>query len=232
MASITVAVLCPYCQSDGVVKNDSRKGKQLYKCNGCRKQFRDTGATNGHKMPADHIGAAIQDYYAGKSYKAIAETMALEYDIPEPSKASHCVWGRRYRGSASSIYRRLCLWWSTVPAIAAAIRGRRRNELISHDWLAGGAIARDQSLQTYQVSKGCPSCRRNQTLAPRRSLWRSPTSCTATTRKRPCGTDEPATPIPNNIPSERQPVYRALSPFPAHFAMWPIRPTWLRPNPR
>ena len=100
MASITVAVLCPYCQSDGVVRNGSRKGKQLYKCNGCRKQFRDTGATNGHKMPADHIGAAIQDYYAGKSYKQIAETMALEYDIPEPSKATIYEWVRDYSEKA------------------------------------------------------------------------------------------------------------------------------------
>ena len=83
MASYTVAILCPYCQSDAVVKNGQRYGKQVYRCNGCRKQFKNTGATNGHRMPADHIGAAIQDYYAGKSYKQIAGTMALEYDIPD-----------------------------------------------------------------------------------------------------------------------------------------------------
>ena len=75
MASYTVEILCPYCQSDAVVKNGKRYGHQQFKCRGCRKQFKNTGATNGHKMPADHIGAAVQDYYAGKSYKQIAETM-------------------------------------------------------------------------------------------------------------------------------------------------------------
>ena len=100
MASYTVAILCPYCQSDAVVKNGKRYGHQVFKCNGCRKQFKNTGATNGHKMPADHIGAAIQDYYAGKSYKQIAETMAKEYGIPEPSKATIYEWVRDYSEKA------------------------------------------------------------------------------------------------------------------------------------
>ncbi len=100
MATIEIAILCPYCQSDAVVKNGKRYGHQVYRCNGCRKQFKNTGATNGHKMPADHIGAAIQDYYTGKSYKAIAETMAKEYDIPEPSKATIYEWVRDYSEKA------------------------------------------------------------------------------------------------------------------------------------
>ena len=100
MASYTVSILCPYCQSDAVVKNGKRYGHQVFKCRGCRKQFKNTGATNGHKMPADHIGAAVQDYYAGKSYKAIAETMAKEYGIPEPSKATIYEWVRDYSEKA------------------------------------------------------------------------------------------------------------------------------------
>ena len=100
MATIEIAILCPYCQSDSVVRNGKRYGKQVYRCNGCRKAFKNTGATNGHKMPANHIGAAIQDYYAGKSYKQIAETMALEYDIPEPSKATIYEWVRDYSEKA------------------------------------------------------------------------------------------------------------------------------------
>ena len=100
MASYTVSILCPYCRSDAVVKNGTRYGHQIFKCRGCRKQFKNTGATNGHKMPADHIGAAVQGYYAGKSYKAIAETMAKEYGIPEPSKATIYEWVRGYSEKA------------------------------------------------------------------------------------------------------------------------------------
>ena len=100
MASYTVAILCPYCQSDAVVKNGKRYGHQVFKCKGCHKAFKNTGAVNGHKVPADHIGAAIQDYYAGKSYKAVAETMAKEYGIPEPSKATIYEWVRDYSEKA------------------------------------------------------------------------------------------------------------------------------------
>ena len=100
MASYSVSILCPYCQSDAVVKNGRRYGHQVFRCNTCRKAFKNTGAVNGHKMPADHIGAAIQDYYSGKSYKQIAETMAKEYGIPEPSKATIYEWVRDYSEKA------------------------------------------------------------------------------------------------------------------------------------
>ncbi len=100
MAAYTVAIHCPYCQSDAVVKNGKRYGNQVFRCNDCRKAFKNTGAVNGHKMPADHIGAAIQDYYTGKSYKQIAETMAKEYGIPEPSKATIYEWVRDYSEKA------------------------------------------------------------------------------------------------------------------------------------
>ena len=100
MATLEITILCPYCQSDAVGRNGKRYGHQQFRCRGCRKQFKNTGATNGHKMPADHIGTAIQDYYAGKSYKQIAETMAKEYGIPEPSKATIYEWVRDYSEKA------------------------------------------------------------------------------------------------------------------------------------
>ena len=59
MASCTVAVFCPYCQSDAVMKDGKWYSNQVYRCNACRKQFKSTGATNGHRMPADRIAAAI-----------------------------------------------------------------------------------------------------------------------------------------------------------------------------
>ena len=101
MATYTVSVHCPYCQSDDVVKNGTRKGKQLYKCQNCRKQFRDTGATNGHHIAADQIGAALEMYYRGMSYKQIGEAMERMYDRPEPSKATIYEWVKEYTDKAA-----------------------------------------------------------------------------------------------------------------------------------
>ena len=52
------------------------------------KTFTDTGKLHGHRFTADQIGAAIRQFYAGTSYKQIAEDMEERYDIPEPSKAA------------------------------------------------------------------------------------------------------------------------------------------------
>ena len=101
MATYTVSVHCPYCQSDNVVKNGKRGGKQLFRCKDCKKQFRDTGATNGHKVPAEQVGAAIEMYYRGMSYKQIGEAMERMFDRPEPSKATIYEWVKEYTDKAS-----------------------------------------------------------------------------------------------------------------------------------
>ena len=101
MATYTVSVHCPYCQGDSVVKNGTRAGKQIFLCRGCKKQFRDTDATNGHKVPAEQIGAAIEMYYRGMSYKQIAEAMERMFDRGEPSKATIYEWVQEYTGRAS-----------------------------------------------------------------------------------------------------------------------------------
>ncbi len=69
-----------------MVKNGKQAGKQRYRCKGCRKQFNDTGALQGHRLPSNQVGAAIDMFYSGMSYKQITEMMAKTYDIPEPSK--------------------------------------------------------------------------------------------------------------------------------------------------
>ena len=51
-------------------------------------------------MDAELMGAAIQDYYDGKSYKKITEALEKEYDIPEPSKATVYEWVRDYTTEA------------------------------------------------------------------------------------------------------------------------------------
>ena len=96
----TVTVNCPYCDNTSVVKNGRQAGKQRYRCKGCRKQFNDTGALHGHRVPANQVGAAIDMLYSGMSYKQIAEMMAKTYDIPEPSKDTLYNWVKDYTDAA------------------------------------------------------------------------------------------------------------------------------------
>ena len=60
----------------------------------------DTGAIHGRKAPSNHIGAAIDLFYSGMSYKQMAEFMAKSYDIPEPSKETLYSWVRDYTDAA------------------------------------------------------------------------------------------------------------------------------------
>ena len=101
MATLQITIACLYCQCDSVQKNGKRDGKQLYRCASFRKQFRDTGATNGHRVPADQIGAAIRMFYSGMSYKQIAESMEKMYHIPEPSKQTIYAWVKKYTDPAT-----------------------------------------------------------------------------------------------------------------------------------
>ena len=90
---VTRTVNCPYCHDSTVVKNGKGDdGKQRYKCKPCGKRFLDTGAVHGRKTPSNHVGAAINLFYRGMSYKQLAEAMVEMYDIPEPSKRTLYEW--------------------------------------------------------------------------------------------------------------------------------------------
>lgn len=99
------ATRCPYCGNAKIVKNGKQKGKQRYRCKSCAKQFNDSGALHGHRVPAEHIGRAIRDYYGGKSYKEIGESMADAYDIPQPDKAAVYHWVKEYSEIAADAMR-------------------------------------------------------------------------------------------------------------------------------
>ena len=96
----TYEIRCPACQSENVVKKGVRNEQQRYLCRECNKSFRASGKAEGRRMDADLMGAAIGDYYDGKSYKKIAEAIEKEYDIPEPSKATIYEWVRDYTKEA------------------------------------------------------------------------------------------------------------------------------------
>ena len=97
----TVTVNCPYCHTDAVIKHGvNGTGHQRYKCKKCSKRFLDTGAIHGRKAPSNRIGATIDMFYSGMSYKQIAETMAKTFDIPEPSKETLYTWVKEYTDAA------------------------------------------------------------------------------------------------------------------------------------
>ena len=98
--TLTYTVHCPSCGGDKVVKHGMQSGEQRYRCKACRKAFRASGKPEGRRMDGELIASAVSDYYSGKSYKAIAEGLEKEYNIPEPSKATVYEWVRDYTADA------------------------------------------------------------------------------------------------------------------------------------
>lgn len=88
----TVAIGCPHCESDHVIKVSKRDGYQRYQCKTCNRKFHANGNAPGKRFSANQTGAAVRMFYSGMSYKQIAENMAEMHDIPEPSKATIDEW--------------------------------------------------------------------------------------------------------------------------------------------
>ena len=97
----TVTINCPGCASEDIVKNGQRNGYQRYLCRGCEKNFRTTGEAFGRQYPAEVIGAAIDMYFSGVSYKQVAEHIETAHNLPEPSKATVFRWVHGYTQEAS-----------------------------------------------------------------------------------------------------------------------------------
>ncbi len=74
---------CPYCRECRTVLNGRREGKQIYRCRGCGKQFREGGAIGGHSFPPDQIGAAIQMCYTGWSLRKAAKALKDQFGIQD-----------------------------------------------------------------------------------------------------------------------------------------------------
>ena len=96
----TITIDCPDCESGHVVKIGQRNGYQRYLCRACEKKFNTIGTALGRRVPAEHVGAAIDMYFSGMSYEQIAENMKAAYDMEQPSKATVYKWVRDY-GSAA-----------------------------------------------------------------------------------------------------------------------------------
>ena len=94
------------------------KAKQIYRCRGCGKQFREGGAIGGHSFPPDQIGAGIQMYYTGLSLRKAARALKDQFGIQDADVTPKTIrnWVDRYTDAAISLARDLkkpCgeMWW-------------------------------------------------------------------------------------------------------------------------
>ena len=92
----TITVDCPHCASPRVIKKGTRNGYQRYGCKTCDRKFDTTGRSFGRWNQAEHIGAAVDMYLSGMSYKQIGELVGRNFDLPEPSKATIYRWVQEY----------------------------------------------------------------------------------------------------------------------------------------
>ncbi len=94
----TIKVRCPRCGSSSVVKRGHHDGKQTFACKDCSRRFFNSGDTLDGR--AKQIGAAVNMYYDGLSFKRIAENIAEMFDRPEPSKRTVYTWVQKYTKKA------------------------------------------------------------------------------------------------------------------------------------
>ena len=78
------------------VRNGKRGGDQQYRCRGCDRQFAAEGQAQYKQFTAHQIGAAVDKYYSGMSYKQVAEHMEDFQGGYEPSTRSVHSWVKGY----------------------------------------------------------------------------------------------------------------------------------------
>ena len=113
---------CPYCEGRWTNLNGTRKGRQIYLCRYCGKQWREGGAMGGRSFPPDQIGAAIQMCYNGLSLRKVAKALTKEFSIKDADVTPETIrnWVDRYTDAAISLARDLempdgeMLWVFTI----------------------------------------------------------------------------------------------------------------------
>ncbi len=87
---------CPHCGQSDLYAHGRQTGKKRYRCQHCRKVFSPTRATKSRQHTPQVIGAAVDMYFDGVSYKRTAENIAAAFNIPEPSKQTIYNWVHDY----------------------------------------------------------------------------------------------------------------------------------------
>ena len=119
---------CPYCHSTIIVRNGKRKVYCLYKCRGCGRQFRGSGAVHGHRFPPELIGDAIEMYCRGSSLGEVVAQLAGERRCPLPSRNTVSRWVQMYFAAAAlqtAGRRAQTGWYWVVVTLPTRVRGDR-----------------------------------------------------------------------------------------------------------
>ena len=121
-----------------VIKDGFKNGQQRYECKACGNNFFAEGKALYKQFPADHIGAALDMYYSGMSYKQVAEHMEDNYDVPEPSKGSVHAWVKGYTRLALDYMRGKV----GSDGTSATATGKRIKADVGDEWVADEMVVR------------------------------------------------------------------------------------------
>lgn len=98
-------VACPNEDEGKVVKVGFQAGKQRYRCETCGKKFREPDAfQQSRHFPVQEVGAALQAYFDGLSYRETARNIGRAFDTEPPDESSVFRWVQGYtRGATEAL---------------------------------------------------------------------------------------------------------------------------------
>ena len=101
-------VSCPNNDGGKIVKIGFQAGKQRYRCKTCKKDFREPDAfQQSRKFPIQQVGAALQGYFDGQSYREAARGIGRAFDVEPPDESNVFRWVQGYaRGAADEMRKR------------------------------------------------------------------------------------------------------------------------------
>ena len=98
-------VSCPNNDGGQIIKIGFQAGKQRYRCKTCDKKFREPDAFQERRhFPVQQVGAALQGYFDGQSYREAARSIGRTFRTDPPDEASVFRWVQGYaRGAAEEM---------------------------------------------------------------------------------------------------------------------------------
>lgn len=100
-------VSCPNNDGGKIVKIGKQAGKQRYRCKTCNKNFREPDAyQQSRKFPMQQVGAALQGYFDGQSYREVARSIGRTFRVEAPDESNVFRWVQGYARAAAEEMRK------------------------------------------------------------------------------------------------------------------------------
>ena len=100
-------VSCPNNDDGRISKDGFHHGKQRYQCQKCGKKFREPAVfEEGHHYTTQQIGAALQGYLDGQSYREVARSIGHTFETEPPDESNVYRWVQGYSRGAFEAMRR------------------------------------------------------------------------------------------------------------------------------